>query len=234
MRAGETDTGGDGRPRLDCTEIVRQVCADDPAGMEALYAVFSRGLRYYLIRQFGAQDVDDKVHDIFLEVVQALRRGLLRDPERLTGFVHTIARRQVALAIDRTVEARAHTAGFESGLDVRDTRSGPEECLLQREEREVMTEVLREMAWRDREVLKRFYLEGQPQERICRELDLTLDQYRLVKNRAKSRFGQLGQQKLLPHPELQRLDPPEQEPIRAEPSQQREAIRGPTRKPRSP
>jgi len=32
--------------------------------------VFSRGIRFYLCRQLGPQDIDDKVHDIFLIVAQ--------------------------------------------------------------------------------------------------------------------------------------------------------------------
>jgi len=53
--------------------------------MEELYRVFSRGIRFYLCRQLGPQELDDKVHDTFLIVVQAICRGELRDPDRLMG-----------------------------------------------------------------------------------------------------------------------------------------------------
>ena len=49
--------------------------------------------------------LDDKVHDTFLVVVQAIRRGELRDPQRLMGFVRTVVRRQVAAHIDKVVAA---------------------------------------------------------------------------------------------------------------------------------
>ena len=64
--------------------------------MEELYQLFSKGIRFYLCRQLGPQELDDKVHDTFVVVVQAIRRGDLREPERLMGFVRTIVRRQVA------------------------------------------------------------------------------------------------------------------------------------------
>jgi DNA-directed RNA polymerase specialized sigma24 family protein len=43
----------------------------------------------------GPQDLDDRVHDTFLIVVQAISKGDLREPERLMGFVRTVVRRLV-------------------------------------------------------------------------------------------------------------------------------------------
>ena len=56
-------------------DLVERIKADDQSGMEELYRVFSRGVRFYLCRQLGPQDPEDKVHDTFLIVVQAVRRG---------------------------------------------------------------------------------------------------------------------------------------------------------------
>ena len=52
-------------------ELVEQIRRDDAAGMEELYRVFARGIRFYLCRQLGPQELDDRVHDTFLIVVQA-------------------------------------------------------------------------------------------------------------------------------------------------------------------
>lgn len=83
-------------PDVDWLDLVERIRCGDPSGMTDLYALFSRGVRFYLCRQLGPQELDDKVHDTFLIVVQAIRRGELREPERLMGFVRTIVRRQVA------------------------------------------------------------------------------------------------------------------------------------------
>ena len=48
---------------------------------------------------------------------------------------------------------------------------------------------------RDREVLVRFYLQEQTAEEICRDLNLTETQFRLIKSRAKARFGELGRRR---------------------------------------
>jgi RNA polymerase sigma-70 factor (ECF subfamily) len=59
-----------------------------------------------------------------------------------------------------------------------------------------MTSVLRELSERDREILVRFYLKEEPQEQICREMSLTETQFRLLKSRAKAKFGEIGRKKL--------------------------------------
>ncbi len=180
-------------------ELVERIQAGDPAGMERLYSVFGCGVRFYLWRQLGSQDVDDKVHDTFLIVVQAIRRGELRDPERLMGFVRTVVRRQVAAHIDQVVHSRKQQAELDLGLSVTDERQNPEDDLIARQQREIMKEILRSMSPRDREVLTRFYLQGHSQERICREMQLSENQYRLLKSRAKARFGELGKRRLKPN-----------------------------------
>ena len=179
--------------------LVGKICAGDPVGMEELYGVFSRGVRYYLCRQLGPQELEDKVHDTFLIVVQAIRRGELREPDRLMGFVRTIVRRQVAAYIDNAVQTRREQAGLESGLTISDDRSNPEQDAISRQRTEIMLGVLQKLSRRDRDILTRFYLMGQSQERICAEMRLSDTQFRLLKSRAKARFGELGKRSLRRH-----------------------------------
>jgi RNA polymerase sigma factor (sigma-70 family) len=173
-------------------ELVDRIRAGDPSAMQELYQIFGRGVRFYLCRQLGMQEVDDT----FVVVVQAIRNGELREPERLMGFVRTVARRMVAGHIDHLVHRRRDNVGIESGVVIPDRRITPEEQTIQREKVDVMLQVLREMSGRDRDVLTRFYLYEQPQEQICREMKLTPTQFRLLKSRAKTRFAELGRKKL--------------------------------------
>jgi putative toxin-antitoxin system antitoxin component (TIGR02293 family) len=48
--------------------------------------------------------------------------------------------------------------------------------------------VLATLSEKEREVLTRFYVEEQSPDRICREMDLSDREFRLIKSRAKSRF----------------------------------------------
>jgi len=176
--------------------LVESITRGERSGMEELYRVFSRGVRFYLCRQLGPQDLDDKVHDTFVIVVQAIRRGELREPDRLMGFVRTVVRRQVAAQIDRSVQSRREQAELATSTAVSDQRNTPEEAAIERQHEEVAEAVLRSISGRDREILTRFYLLEQTQEEICGEMNLSETQFRLLKSRAKARFGELGRKKL--------------------------------------
>jgi RNA polymerase sigma-70 factor (ECF subfamily) len=185
-----------GYPQVEWSVLVAQVKAGEDAGMEQLYKLFSRGIRYYLCRQLGPQELEDKVHDTFLIVVNAIRRGDLREPERLMGFVRTVVRRQVAAYIETAVHNRREQADLESGVTVADRKQNPEQAAMLRQKSELMKSALEALSQRDRDILVRFYLHEQPQDQICREMELTETQFRLLKSRAKAKFGEIGKKKL--------------------------------------
>jgi len=178
-------------------ELVGRIRSQETDGMEELYQLFSRGIRFYLCRQLGPQELDDKIHDTFVVVVQAIRRGELREPERLMGFVRTIVRRQVAAHIDRVVHNRRDQAEFDSTVRLPDPRGNPEDAAIFRQRISLIRQVLGELSERDREILTRFYIHEQSQSQICSEMGLTETQFRLLKSRAKARFGELGRKKLV-------------------------------------
>ena len=178
------------------TELVDNIRSGDPAAMEELYRLFYGGVRFYLCRRLGLQELDDKIHDTFVIVVQAIRRGELRDPDRLMGYVRTVVRRQVAAHIDQVVHNRRETMELEDGVRLADVRNNPEQIAIVDEEADLMVQVLRTISRRDREILVRFYLQEQSQERICEEMGLSETQFRLLKSRAKQRFGVLGKERL--------------------------------------
>ena len=85
-----------GESYAEWAELVERIRSGETDGMQELYQLFSKGIRYHLCRHLGLQELDDKVHDTFVVVVQAIRKGELREPERLMGFVRTVVRRQAA------------------------------------------------------------------------------------------------------------------------------------------
>lgn len=176
--------------------LVEQIKTGQDPGMEQLYRLFSRGIRYYLCRQLGPQELEDKVHDTFLIVVNAIKRGDLREPERLMGFVRTVVRRQVAAYIEQAVHTRREQADLETGITVADRKQNPEQEAMVRQKSALMKSALDALSKRDRDILIRFYLQEQPQEQICKEMSLTETQFRLLKSRAKAKFGEIGRKKL--------------------------------------
>src|ERR1700690_3407518 len=146
--------------------LVGKICGGDPVGMEELYGVFSRGVRFYLCRQLGPQELEDKVHDTFLIVVNAIKRGDLREPERLMGFVRTVVRRQVAAYIENAVHRRREQADLGGGVTVVDKNQNPEQEAIGRQRAKLMKSALEALSKRDRDILVRFYLKEQSQEQI--------------------------------------------------------------------
>lgn len=181
---------------VDWPELVKRIQRGDESGMEDLYKLFARGIRFYLCRQLGVQELDDKVHDTFLIVVQAIRRGDLREPERLMGFVRTVVRRQVAAHIDHVVHSRREEVHLDMGVRLQDQGRNPEQSTALQQKTDFMLEILGELSERDREILIRFYLHEETQEEICKAMKLTETQFRLLKSRAKARFGELGKRRL--------------------------------------
>jgi len=177
----------------DWAVLVTGVRDGDPAAMAELYGIFAKGIRYFLLRHLGPEDIDDKVHDCFVIVTQAIRKGDLREPERLMGYVRTVVKRQIALSIDIAIHRRRMRVDFDDSMcALSDWHDNPERKLIARQRAEIARKVLKGVSRRDREILNRFYVLEQPQERICTEMGLSYNQFRLLKSRAKARFGELG------------------------------------------
>jgi len=182
-------------PEASWAGVVDRIRRGDPTGMEELYQVFSKGVRFFLYRQLGPRDLDDKVHDVFLIVAQSIRKGDLREPERLMGYVRTVVRRQVAAHIEDVVQERRNQTDLEGTLVLSDHKPNPERGAIEHQNEELAMRVLNSIGKRDREVLIRFYLDEQTPDQICTAMKLTETQFRLIKSRAKARFGELGKRR---------------------------------------
>ena len=180
-------------PAPDWGDVVLRIRQGVPSGMEDLYAIFGKGVRWMLLRQLGTEELEDRVHDCFIIVAEAIQQGELREPERLMGYVRTIVKRQIAGHIEELMHSRRNRAMYdEATSNVTDNAEDPEQSLWVQQRSEIAKRVLRGISKRDREILNRFYVLEQTQEQICGEMDLTYNQFRLLKSRAKARFGEMG------------------------------------------
>jgi len=180
--------------------VVEQIRAGDPAGDEALYRNLASGARLFLQRRLATQDVEDRVHDLFVIVVETIRRGELREPERLMGFVRTVLNRQLSLEISRIVHKRQTSVDLELAGNLTAADPTPEQQAVLHQKIALMKQVLRQMSDREFEVLTRFYLHEQPPERIRLEMGLTETQFNLLKSRAKAKLTELMQRRLARSP----------------------------------
>jgi len=154
----------------DWTDLVARIRSGQTNGMEELYQLFSRGIRFYLASQIGPDEVEGRVHDTLVAVVQAIRRNELKDPERLMGFVRAKVRTQAAA--QRTTESAAPS-------ELR--QENPEEAAAFQRRIALIDRMLAELPQRDRDILTRYYLREQSHDQICQELNLTELQFGKLK-----------------------------------------------------
>lgn len=172
----------------DAETIVRLIQAGDPRGEELLYSVFTRGLRYLAIRKVGYEQADECVHDTFIALAKKIREGALREPAALLKYARTILERMI---VDIHLERRKWRADVDFdylALTRADDAPSPEKAYETSTRTEVMRRALQQLRPKEREILVRFYLEEQDQERIRTEMKLTHTQYRLLKSRSKSKL----------------------------------------------
>ena len=184
-----------GTDSTDWEHLVSLVANGDPAGIEALHRAFHRGLLFWF-RGFP-DDAEDLAHEVLLDVVDAIRRQMLLYPDRLCGFVRTVAHRKAATQINRRVQSRAREVTSEVSEAAVDYRDTPEQQAMAREHEAIAKAVLEALQPKDREVLIRFYVDEQSPTQICRDMGLSPTQFRLLKSRAKQRFAEMGHKRVV-------------------------------------
>lgn len=136
----------------------------------------------------GAEDLSQETFRIALEKI---RDGDVREPERLSGFICSVARN---LAIDYMRKRRRTTAQEESdgAEQVRDSQPDQFEQLWRKEKAKLVRRTIDELrVERDREVLFRYYIGEEDKDRICADLGLTSQQFNSVVFRALKRYREL-------------------------------------------
>lgn len=182
-------------------EVVANVRNGNPEGLDQLYRIF-RTLSGSLRRQLGNLEFEDRVHDMFIVAVEAIREGKLREPAALPSYIHGIARLSNFSHIGVKVRRERLSGSLRHWVSIRTKTASPEDLLTQRERARIMRELLASLTEREREVLTRFYLREQTKEQICRELALTETQFRLSKSRAKQRLSRMGQEQFTAVPAM--------------------------------
>lgn len=173
------------------TELVRRIGGGDVAAEAELVARYGPGLRYLLRHLVADPAAAEDLHQETLVVALAkLRRGELRDPDKLPAFLRGTAR-NLARG-ERRRRWRWSDLPAEEFSEARDRSRGPLGELLLGEEMALVRRLLGELpSPRDREVLLRFCVAEEDKERICADLGLSRLQFNLVLFRARRRFREL-------------------------------------------
>lgn len=172
-------------------DLVAQIREGKPGAEEELVGRYRRGVSMILRRAAGVAEVaDDLYQEVFLRAVEKIRRGEVRDPERLSGFICALARNLAIGHFRRNPPAESIATG--AALSVPEPAPNPLERMLRSEDALLVRQVLAGLpSERDRQILYRFYIGEEDKETICADLGLSSLQFNRVLHRARERFREL-------------------------------------------
>ncbi len=182
------------RPGSDpSAELVLRIRSGDPAAEAELVQRFSRALSF-LLRRLTRDEAaaEDLFQETFRRVIEKVRDGELREPEKLPGFVSSMGRNLFLASVRRSGRRRQWQGDLEAPETFPDPAPGQLSKLLAGERAAAVRQVLAELRNdRDREILSRYYIADENKEDICRDLELTDLHFNRVLFRARQRYKEL-------------------------------------------
>lgn len=181
---------------VDWTDLLRRVQDREIAAVDELYTLISRGILFLLRRRLPIEESKDQLHEVFLILIDAIQSGRIDDPRAFPGYAVTVAKRQ---AWSQIRVRSGPECSCDEGVTERvfaDGKDDPYKILAAAEQRTLLNRALGLLHPRQREVLRRFYVFEESKEEICASMNLTETQFRLLKSRAKARFGEVGRDAL--------------------------------------
>lgn len=173
-------------------DLVSRIRAGDRQAEAELVERYSRGVMIIIRREVSDTVAAEDLHqEGFRIVLEKIRRGDVREPERLSGFVCGVARN---LVIDhfRRAARRENNAEIEEAVSIPHPAPDQLQELLRKEKADLVRQVLKGMSnERDIQALYRFYIADDDKEQICADLGLTSLHFNRVLHRARERFREL-------------------------------------------
>jgi len=179
------------------TELVKRIIAGDSAAEEEVVRRYNQGVAIIIDQIVRSRSVTEDVsQDTFKIVLTKVRRGDLREPERLSGFVCSVARNAALDYIRRTRHLRNQEA-IGNAEQIPDPASNQLDEVLRQEKAAVVRQLINELKKeRDRDLLLRYYIAEEDKDKICGDLGLTRAQFNSVIFRATARFRGLYVRKI--------------------------------------
>jgi RNA polymerase sigma-70 factor, ECF subfamily len=181
----------------DAAGLIRRIKKGDHHAEAQLVESYSRDVMIIIRRDVSDSAIaDDLWQETLWIVLKKIRRGDVREPEKLSGFIYGVARN---LVIEYFRGAARHERLTETNevMLVADPAPDALEELMRKEEADLVRQILEEMPnKRDSQVLFRFYIAEDEKEQICADLGLTVLHLNLVLHRARGRYRELYEQAL--------------------------------------
>jgi RNA polymerase sigma-70 factor (ECF subfamily) len=176
-------------------DLVSRIRAGNRQTETELVERYSRGVMIIIRREVrDTAAAEDLYQETFRIILEKIRHGDVREPERLSGFVCGVARNLVIDYFRRAARQESMTE-IEEAAPLPHPAPDQLQELLQKEKADLVRQVLKEMPnERDIQALYRFYIADDDKEQICADLGLTTSHFNIVLHRARERFRELYRQ----------------------------------------
>lgn len=181
-------------------DLVERIRIGEPAAEEELVQRFSRGITFLLRRVTRDPATAEDLHqETFRLALEKIRRGEIREPEKLPGFIASLARNLATEDARRgTRRDQWHDRDPEQAELAADPEPGQLSVLLRKERAALVRQVIGELEQdRDRQLLFRYYIAEEEKEQICRDLALDQVHFNRVLFRARQRYKDLYEKRQL-------------------------------------
>lgn len=178
----------------DSVKLLGGICERDPQAEAAFVAGYLPGIRALAKRQCRSGDeiTDDVTQAVVERLLVNLRGGQLRDPLSLPAYVRMTTLNFIAAEYRRPDRAQTHDSG--ALLDIADGDT-PEDHAHRAITGQFVSGLVDQLpVERDRELLRRYYLQEEAQDRICADLKIERGLFRRVLHRARERLRLLAEQ----------------------------------------
>jgi RNA polymerase sigma-70 factor, ECF subfamily len=173
-------------------DMVSRIIAGDPRAEEVMVHRYKDGISIIIGQIVRNQDAtEDLYQETFRIALGKIRRGDVREPERLSGFICGIAR-NLAIEHVRKLGKLKKQEEIEKAELISDPAPSPLENLCKKESARIVRQVINELkVERDREVIFRYFIAEEDKDQICADLGLTRLQFNNVISRALQRYKEL-------------------------------------------
>jgi RNA polymerase sigma-70 factor (ECF subfamily) len=152
-----------------------------------LVSHFSRTIQLKLRAQLRSPElIQDAFQETFLRVLSYFRSGkTLDEPNRLPAFVHATCH-NIALELLRS--HTRHDQLPENQPERADAGLDPESQLVTQERKALVRRLLEELSEKDRQLLRRVFLDEEDKDSVCHEFHVDRGYLRVLLYRARQRF----------------------------------------------
>ncbi|MGA3240945.1 MAG: RNA polymerase sigma factor [Bryobacteraceae bacterium] len=182
-----------GRMEIEATnpaDLVRRIMAGDSAAEEELVHRYSRGVFFVLNQNVSDREIaEDLYQETFRLTLEKIRGGEVREPERFSGFILSIARNLAIEHFRKNTRARERQGEENESRTIAAPDPSQLDHLLKEERATLVHHVLAALpSERDRKVLRRFYIADDDKEEICADLGISSLHFNQILCRARERY----------------------------------------------